>query len=111
MGGAPAVPPKPPTKLQPMAPTAANDATPANSFRSWSYSWPEPVDRAALLEVLQDATVLRGKGIVRFSDSPDRRSVVHLVGKRVDITDTGPWSDIEESQLVLLGVRPVLGSL
>ena len=85
--------------------------TPANSFRSWSYSWPEPVDRQALLEVLQDAAVLRGKGIVRFRDSPDRRSVVHLVGKRIDITDTGPWSDIEESQLVLLGVRPVLGSL
>jgi G3E family GTPase len=90
---------------------ASGQPTPANSFRSWSYSWPEPVDRAALLEVLQDATVLRGKGIVRFSDSPDRRSVVHLVGKRVDITDTGPWSDTEESQLVLLGVRPVLGSL
>jgi G3E family GTPase len=90
---------------------ASGRPTPANSFRSWSYSWPEPVDRQALLEVLQDATVLRGKGIVRFSDSPDRRSVVHQVGKRVDITDSGPWSDTEESQLVLLGVRPVLGSL
>jgi G3E family GTPase len=83
----------------------------ASRFRSWSYSWPEPVDRAALLEVLQEAAVLRGKGIVRFRDSPDRRSVVHMVGKRVEISDTGPWSDTEESQLVLLGVRPVLGSL
>ncbi len=90
---------------------ASEKPTPANSFRSWSYSWPEPVDRAALLEVLHDAAVLRGKGIVRFRDSPDRRSVVHQVGKRIDITDTGPWSDTEESQLVLLGVRPVLGSL
>ena len=90
---------------------ASGRTAPASSFRSWSYSWPEPVDRAALLEVLQDASVLRGKGIVRFTDSPDRRSVVHQVGKRVDITDTGPWSDTEESQLVLLGVRPVLGSL
>ncbi len=90
---------------------ASGKPTPANSFRSWSYSWPEPVDRAALLEVLHDATVLRGKGIVRFRDSPDRRSIVHQVGKRIDITDGGPWSDTEESQLVLLGVRPVLGSL
>ena len=90
---------------------ASGKPTPASSFRSWSYSWPEPVDRAALLEVLQDATVLRGKGIVRFRDSPDRRSVVHQVGKRIDITDAGPWSDTEESQLVLLGMRPVLGSL
>ena len=84
---------------------------PAGSFRSWSYSWPDPVDRAALLEVLHDATVLRGKGIVRFRDSPDRRSVVHQVGKRIDISDAGSWSDTDESQLVLLGVRPVLGSL
>jgi len=83
----------------------------AAAFRSWSYSWPEPVDRAALLDVLQDAAVLRGKGIVRLRDCPDRRSVVHLVGKRVDITDAGPWSDTDDSQLVLLGLRPVLGSL
>lgn len=90
---------------------ASGRPTPAGAFRSWSYGWPEPVDRGALLELLQDASVLRGKGIVRFKDSPDRRSVVHLVGKRVDVTDAGPWSDTEESQLVLLGVRPVLGSL
>ncbi len=86
-------------------------ATPAAAFKSWSYSWPEPVDRAALLDVLQDAAVLRGKGIVRLRDCPDRRSVVHLVGKRVDITDAGPWSDTDDSQLVLLGLRPVLGFL
>jgi G3E family GTPase len=85
--------------------------TPAGTFRRWSYSWPNPVDRAALMDVLQDSAVLRGKGIVRFSDTPDRRSVVHLVGKRVDVTDGGPWSDTDECQLVLLGLKPVLGSL
>jgi G3E family GTPase len=90
---------------------ASGKPTPSDSFRSWSYNWPEPVDRDALLEVLQDGAVMRGKGIVRFRDSPDRRSVVHLVGKRVDITDSGPWSGTEESQLVLIGARPVLGSL
>ena len=85
-------------------------STPPGSFRSWSYRWPKPVDRAALLDVLQDSAVLRGKGVVRFSDSPDRRSVVQLVGKRLDVTDAGPWSDTDESQLVLLGLKPVLGS-
>lgn len=84
---------------------------PASAFRSWSYSWPEPIDRAALLDLLQDAAVLRGKGIVRFRDAPDRRTIVHLVGKRVTVTDAGPWDDAGESQLVLLGLRPVLGSL
>ena len=86
-------------------------STPPGTFRSWSYSWPKPVDRAALMEVLRDSAVLRGKGIVRFSDAPDRRSVVHLVGKRLDVSDAGPWSDTDESQLVLLGLKPVLGSL
>ncbi len=80
-------------------------------FRSWSYSWPKPVHRQALVEMVQDAAVVRGKGIVRFTDAPDRRSIVHLVGKRLDISDGGPWSGSEESQLVLLGPRPVLGSL
>jgi G3E family GTPase len=90
---------------------SSGKSTPPGTFRSWSYSWPNPVDRAALLDVLHDSAVLRGKGIVRFSDAPDRRSVVHMVGKRVDVTDAGPWSDTDESQLVLLGLKPVLGSL
>ena len=84
---------------------ASGRPTPASSFRSWSYSWPEPVDRGALLEVLQDAAVLRGKGIVRFSDSPDRRSVVHLVGKRLDVSDAGPWSDAQGVAGMVLLVR------
>jgi G3E family GTPase len=93
-----------------VASPAASLAGDAAAFRSWSYSWPRPVDRDALLEMLRDAAVLRGKGIVRFSDSPDRLSVVHLVGRRIDISDDGPWSGTEDSQLLLLGVRPMLGS-
>jgi G3E family GTPase len=80
-------------------------------FRSWSYSWGEPVGRAALMAMLQDtADVLRAKGIVRFADAPDRRSIVHMVGRRIDVSDGGPWND-DESRLVLLGPRAVLGSL
>jgi G3E family GTPase len=90
---------------------SSGKSTPPGAFRSWSYSWPKPVDRAALMDVLHDSAVLRGKGIVRFSDAPDRRSVVHLVGKRLEVTDGGLWSDTEESQLVLLGLKPVLDSL
>jgi len=81
------------------------------AFRSWSYAWAEPVGREALMAMLQDATdVLRAKGIVRFADAPDRRSIVHMVGRRIDVSDGGPWRD-DESQLVLLGPKPVLGSL
>jgi G3E family GTPase len=81
----------------------------ADSFASWSYEWPEPVERETLLTMLHDAVgVLRAKGIVRFADAPARRSVVHLVGHRLDVSDGGPWRDNAPSRLVLLGVKPLL---
>ncbi|HTR88074.1 MAG TPA: GTP-binding protein [Reyranella sp.] len=89
----------------------AGEAATADAFRSWSYEWQEPVERAALLKMMRDSAVLRGKGIVRFADAPDRRSIVHLVGKRLDVAEDGPWSDTDGSRLVLLGLKPVLGSL
>jgi G3E family GTPase len=90
---------------------AAAPAATADSFASWSYEWPEPVDRETVLAMLRDAGVLRAKGIVRFADAAHRRSVVHLVGSRLDVSDGGPWGDMGASRLVLLGPRPVLGSL
>jgi G3E family GTPase len=81
----------------------------ADSFSSWSYEWPEPVDRETVLAMLRDAAdVLRAKGIVRFADAPARRSVVHLVGRRLDVSDGGPWGDNAASRLVLLGPKPML---
>jgi G3E family GTPase len=82
---------------------------PADSFASWSYEWPEPVEREIVLAMLRDATaVLRAKGIIRFADAPGRRSVVHLVGHRLDVNDDGPWSGNATSRLVLLGLKPML---
>jgi G3E family GTPase len=91
-------------------PTKGSDA---RNFRSWSYSWPNPVDRPALMAMLSETTgeILRAKGIVRFSDSADRRSIIHMVGRRIDVSEDGPWSGDVESQLVLLGTRPMLQSL
>jgi G3E family GTPase len=81
----------------------------ADSFASWSYEWPEPVERETVLAMLGDAAgVLRAKGIVRFADAPARRSVVHLVGRRLDVSDGGPWNGNAASRLVLLGVKPML---
>ena len=81
----------------------------ADGFASWSYEWLEPVERETVLAMLRDAAgVLRAKGIVRFADAPARRSVVHLVGHRLDVSDDGPWSDNTASRLVLLGVKPML---
>jgi G3E family GTPase len=79
----------------------------ADSFASWSYEWPEPVERETVLAMLRDAAgVLRAKGIVRFADAPARRSVVHLVGHRLDVSDDGPWGGNTASRLVLVGPKP-----
>ena len=88
--------------------SSADDAS--ARFQSWPYSWPEPVEREALLAMLRDASaeVLRGKGIVRFADAPDRRAIVHMVGRRIDVSEDGPWCGTDPSRLVLLGVRSML---
>ena len=92
---------------------SSTEAPPADSFASWSYSWPDPVERDVLLAMLRDAPgeILRAKGIVRFADAPDSRSVVHLVGHRLEISEEGSWGDTDESRLVILGLKPMLGSL
>lgn len=91
----------------------AADTPPSARFASWSYTWQEPVPRSALVDLLRDCQrgILRAKGIVRFDDAPDRRSVVHLVGRHLEIRDEGSWSDTSESRLVLLGLKPMLGCL
>ena len=88
---------------------AAADAP--DAFASWAYEWPQPIERGMVLDLLGTAGVLRAKGIVRFADTPSRRSVVHQVGNRLDITDDEPWRESETSRLVLLGLKPMLGSL
>jgi G3E family GTPase len=85
----------------------------SDAFASWSYVWSEPVERDVLLAMLRDAPgeILRAKGIVRFADAPHRRSVIHQVGRRLEIGDEGPWGDTAGSRLVMLGLKPMLGSL
>jgi G3E family GTPase len=88
----------------------AEGGEPDDTFRSWSYEWTEPVDREMLLAMLRDAKdVLRAKGIVRFADAPDARAVVHMVGRRIEINEDGPWTG-GDSRLVLLGPKAMLPS-
>jgi G3E family GTPase len=89
----------------------ATSADAPDAFASWSYEWAGPVERGVVLGMLQGAGILRAKGIVRFTDMPARRSVIHQVGNRLDIADGEPWRESETSRLVLLGLKPMLGSL
>jgi len=42
---------------------------------------------------------------VRFADTPERATVVQVVGRRRDLADGGAWRAGERSSLVLVGVR------
>ncbi|TXL70009.1 GTP-binding protein [Vineibacter terrae] len=89
----------------PAAPTAAaSAATPP--VRRWSLSTRGLIDRAALLAALAalPASVLRAKGILRLADAPLQRSVLHMVGRRIDMRSDTPWGIAAlRSDLVLLG--------
>lgn len=66
-----------------------------HSFSTWSYE----TDRPLSLEVLREAAsrlpvnIYRCKGIIHSIESPDRRAVLQVVGKRVDISLDGEWGD------------------
>lgn len=96
-----------PTRDAPPRSPAADDATPDGPpIARWSFTSRGPVDRAALLAALRALpdSVLRAKGIVRFADAPRQRGVVHMVGRRIDVSADGPWGIADlRSDLVLLG--------
>jgi G3E family GTPase len=87
--------------------TQASAETPsAPPIRRWSMTTRGLVDRAALLAALGalPASVLRAKGILRLTDAPLQRGVVHMVGQRIDVRSDAPWGIAElRSDLVLLG--------
>ncbi len=78
----------------------------APPFRRWSLTTRNTLDRAKLLDTLRalPASVLRAKGIVRMADAPLQRTILHMVGQRIDTRVEGPWGIADlRSDLVLLG--------
>jgi G3E family GTPase len=55
---------------------------------TWSYQKEEPLALEALREALRKlpGTVYRAKGVIYTSDVPQRRAVLQVVGRRVDIS-------------------------
>jgi G3E family GTPase len=66
-----------------------------HSFSTWSYE----TDRPLSLEALRTAAsrlpvnIYRCKGVIHSADAPDRRAVLQVVGKRVDITLAEEWGE------------------
>lgn len=67
----------------------------ADTFSTWSYETDQPLSLEALREAARKlpASIYRCKGVVYTSDAPQRRVVLQVVGKRVDIALESEWGD------------------
>jgi G3E family GTPase len=75
-------------------------------FDTWSLVTDQPFSVDALDAALASVppAVVRVKGIVRTEESPERRTIVHRVGERVERRDGGEWHD-GDGRLVAIGLR------
>ena len=77
-------------------------------FKTWSYETDEPLSLAALQESARrlPASVYRCKGVVHTVEDPGRRTILQVVGKRVDIAPGGAWDDGgPRTRMVVIGDR------
>ncbi|MGB9433058.1 MAG: GTP-binding protein, partial [Candidatus Acidiferrum sp.] len=75
-------------------------------FSTWSYQTDQPLALEALRDKLRKlpGTVYRAKGVVYSSDAPQRRTVLQVVGRRVDISIQEEWGlRAPRTQIVAIG--------
>jgi G3E family GTPase len=78
----------------------------AKTFSTWSYETDQPLALEALRETLRKlpGTVYRAKGVIYTTDVPQRRAVLQVVGRRVDISMQGEWGRrAPRTQIVAIG--------
>lgn len=75
-------------------------------FSTWSYETCEPLSLHALRDAAArlPAGVYRCKGVIHSAEEPDRRAVLQVVGKRVDISLEDSWGDRpQRTRVVAIG--------
>src|SRR5690349_13791690 len=75
-------------------------------FSTWSYETDQPLALEALRETMRKlpGTVYRAKGVVYTTDAPQRRAVLQVVGRRVDISLQDEWGlRVPRTQIVAIG--------
>ena len=75
-------------------------------FSTWSYQTDQPLSLEALREKMRKlpGNVYRAKGVVYTSDAPQRRAVLQVVGRRVDISIQEEWGQRSpRTQIVAIG--------
>ena len=75
-------------------------------FSTWSSETDQPLALEALRETMRKlpGTVYRAKGVVYTADAPQRRAVLQVVGRRVDISLQDEWGQrAPRTQIVAIG--------
>jgi G3E family GTPase len=75
-------------------------------FSTWSFETERPLALDTLREKLRKlpGTVYRAKGVIYTSDEPQRRAVLQVVGRRVDISLQDAWGErAPRTQIVAIG--------
>jgi G3E family GTPase len=78
------------------------------AFRSWAFTTKQALSRNGILAMINNLpeSIYRVKGFLYLGDDPDRRYVLHVVGRRVTIIEDGSWAEQEPlSQIVFIGER------
>jgi len=82
-------------------------------FETWLYSSDKPLAHDALLRTIEElpSSIYRGKGIVVLADRLNRRTIMQMVGKRIQFHDGGEWGDeSKKTELVFIGEPKTLSS-
>lgn len=90
----------------PHYPVSAGHSDHAKGFSTWSYETVQPLSLEALRRAASrlPANIYRAKGVIHSADAPDRRAVLQVVGRRVDISLEDGWRDRPpRTQIVAIG--------
>jgi G3E family GTPase len=78
----------------------------STNFSTWSYETSRPLSLEALREAARKlpGKIYRAKGVVYTSDAPNRRAVLQVVGRRVEISIQEEWDPrVPRTQIVVIG--------
>src|SRR5271156_4575333 len=78
----------------------------STTFSTWSYETTRPLSLEALREAARKlpGNIYRAKGVIYTSDAPDRRAILQVVGRRVEISIQEEWGQrAPRTQVVAIG--------
>lgn len=78
----------------------------STTFSTWSYETTRPLSLEALREAARKlpGNIYRAKGVIYTLDVPERRAVLQVVGRRVDISVQEEWGQrAPRTQVVAIG--------